>query len=725
VHRSVRPYLALEYVDGLPLDLYAARHELSIRQRLALFEQVARAVAYAHARLIVHRDLKPTNVLVRASGEVLLLDFGIARLLQPDPHHQHFVHAFTPRYAAPEQLAGALPTVATDIYSLGVILYELLAGRSPYPMRDDIVCLEAQPILDVLEPRTARELGRNLAAIVAKALEAQPQDRYASIGEFLDDVNRYRRHQPVRARPDTLRYRVRMFARRYRAVVSLAFALFVAIAAGAMISLRQADIAVRERDRAVQMLEHATATNEFWNTVLTESVANRESVSMQELLARSERMAEAAASSSPLQYAVAVDSIAALYLSYGLPGKAESLLARTLERYQGIDAGEHVMCYLKCEYALAIGSLGRTQEAEAIFSEVMRGVRNEPNVLQYCLRSRAAVASENFDADRALEYIQQAQRFHLASPVQSPWDSAQILGELAFAHALKGDAELAQGHYERAWRVFETLGRSESHAALSMLNNWGILTTSMGDPAGALERYTRAVAIAEKRSPDGEPPPDLIGNRAAALAALGRYAEAVDGFDRMHKRAIADGNTRLIGFAVAGIADASLRRDDIERAREAMQAFTAEQRRTLLPNSPPLLRVSVVEARLLAQEHRLEQALLLLNSTLDAFAQRGTAIRPHALALIARTDVLLAMQRNDAALIDAQSAVAMAKAMRGTNVYSDLIGVALLAQGRAQLASGERTSAARSLREALQHLHNTVGDEHPDLRSARNLLGSG
>ncbi len=142
VDEAGRPYLALEYVEGIPLDRYAAENRLSIAQRLALFIWVARAVAFAHAHLIVHRDLKPTNILVKENGEVRLLDFGIARLLQPEPLHDlHLTRAgaraLTPQYAAPEQFTSQPITVATDIYSLGVLLYWLLCERSPYELQRD------------------------------------------------------------------------------------------------------------------------------------------------------------------------------------------------------------------------------------------------------------------------------------------------------------------------------------------------------------------------------------------------------------------------------------------------------------------------------------------------------------------------------------------------------------------------------------------------------------
>jgi tetratricopeptide (TPR) repeat protein len=654
----------------------------------------------------------------------LLLDFGIARLLLPDSNPQWAARAFTPRYAAPEQFAGELPTVATDIYSLGIILFELLVGRTPYEIRDDVICLQPVPVVQAVEKSRAREIGRDLAAIVAKAIEVRAQDRYATISEFLEDLTRCRRHQTVKAMPDSSWYRARKFVRRYQTVVSLAAALLIAIVVGAGLSVQQAKLAVRERDRAVQMLEQSAATNEFWNTVLAEGVANDEVVSMQDLLERSELIAERAAASSPLQYAVAIDSIASLYLSYGLPAKAETLIARTLEQYQGIEEGKHVMCHLRCEYALAIGTLGRMEEADTLFSQVLQGVENEPSVKQYCLQSRAAVAGENFDVANALNYIEEAYQLQLQSPIRSPWVLAQLDGELAYAYVLNGKSDLAQERYDSAWKVFEAIGREESHVAMGVLNGWGILAMGTGDPAEALKIFDRAIEIARKRLPAGHPPPDLLFNQAMALAALGRYHEAVRQFDRLRKRALADDNENMAAGAVAGAADAYLQAGDFAGAEQLINGLTESERATLAPDSARMLRLAVVNARLLAKQQKYDAADKVLTQVLASFERKGAIIRRRVIAMTFHADLLLAMGRTDAAAVEARRALEMAQLTRGKKLHSDLVGLARSAQGKVQLAQGERAAAVESLQAAIEDLKFTLGAEHPDTQAAQALIAS-
>ena len=281
-----QPYLLLEYVDGLPIDRHCEQHDLDVRARLALFADVLAAVAHAHARLILHRDIKPGNILVDKQGTVKLLDFGIAKLLDADRDepldraaNQAIARTFTPAYAAPEQVRGQGVSMATDVYSLGVLLYGLLGGGHPTgftatgaspndPLRT-VIEIEPRRLSDAVAAqaaggtrgdrkvaaRRARAVRGDLDHIVARALSKSPMKRYAGAAEFAQDLQRHLSHRPVEARPETARYVATKFVRRHRLAVVMTSLVALALAFAAVSSVLQAHKLLRQRQRAEMLVE--------------------------------------------------------------------------------------------------------------------------------------------------------------------------------------------------------------------------------------------------------------------------------------------------------------------------------------------------------------------------------------------------------------------------------------------------------------------------------------
>ncbi len=249
------PYLVMEYVDGEPIDRFVRERGLSVDARLALLQQVCGGVAHAHQRLIVHCDIKPENILVTPDGTAKLLDFGIARLL--DGHVTEF-RAATPAFSSPEQLQGRVVTTASDVYAIGVIGYLVCAGSGPYilhssePLEAVQAALEAEPVaasrLPGLPPGRARELRGDLENILVKAVAKDPNRRYASALQLAEDIDAFRHGFPVRARPDTVGYRLRRFAGRHRIACAAAAIAVVALVSAAAFSTWQARIAARRLD---------------------------------------------------------------------------------------------------------------------------------------------------------------------------------------------------------------------------------------------------------------------------------------------------------------------------------------------------------------------------------------------------------------------------------------------------------------------------------------------
>ncbi len=295
------PYFVMEYIDGVPITRWCEGRRLDVASRLALFEQVCAAVRAAHQKLVVHRDLKPGNILVTADGTVKLLDFGIAKLIRDGESDgdatatQAGQRAFTPEYAAPEQIVGSAVDTTTDVYALGVVLFELLTGRRPFDLQgttagemERIVTEQPAPRpSSVLSPtrwqelsersaaRARRSIEGDLDAIVMMALRKEPGRRYASVDALARDVERHREQLPVQARPDSLAYRVRKFVSRRRWETVAVTAAVLSLVGGTVAALREARRAEAQAVLAKQEGARATEVSRFLTTML--NAANPES----------------------------------------------------------------------------------------------------------------------------------------------------------------------------------------------------------------------------------------------------------------------------------------------------------------------------------------------------------------------------------------------------------------------------------------------------------------
>ena len=291
-----QPFLALEYVEGEPFAKYCDAHQLGLTQRIRLFLQVLAAVQYAHAHLVVHRDIKPSNVMVTSDGQVRLLDFGIAKLMidgvaKETELTQLGGRALTLDYASPEQIGGQAITTASDLYSLGVLLYELLAGERPYRLKRDTRAALEEAILaaDVLKPsevvftaataqarststrRLKRDLAGDLDTIILKALKKNPAARYGTADAFAQDIERHLKDEAILARPDSPWYQARKFLWRNKGVTMSATTVLIALALGLGVALQQTSIARHQAEVAGQEAQREKITKDFLLSVFRAS----------------------------------------------------------------------------------------------------------------------------------------------------------------------------------------------------------------------------------------------------------------------------------------------------------------------------------------------------------------------------------------------------------------------------------------------------------------------
>jgi non-specific serine/threonine protein kinase/serine/threonine-protein kinase len=273
------PYLVMEYVEGRPIDVFCDQEQLATEERLKLFATVCVAVQYAHQHLVIHRDIKPGNILVSNEGLPKLVDFGIAKLLDQDRSEATATAMpfMTPHYASPEQVRGVAVTTATDVYSLGVVLYELLTGQLPYRFKSSVAHEVAKAICDD-EPRrpstTQKRLDADLDNIVLMAMRKEPQRRYATAEQFAEDIGRYLSGLPVRARAATFSYRARKFVRRHRFGVAAAALVLLTLLIGIVTTVWQARVARAERVRAERRFEEVRRLANSFVFEVHDAVAN-------------------------------------------------------------------------------------------------------------------------------------------------------------------------------------------------------------------------------------------------------------------------------------------------------------------------------------------------------------------------------------------------------------------------------------------------------------------
>jgi serine/threonine-protein kinase len=559
VSETGQPYLVLEYVPGRHIDRYCAEERLDLDARLRLFLDVLAAVAHAHANLIVHRDLKPSNVLVTAAGQAKLLDFSIAKLIEDDDGRAatRITHdtgsAMTPRYAAPEQITGGVVTTATDVYALGVLLYELLTGRHPTgPARTSAELSNA--ITDVEPPRPStvapeplrRALRGDLDTILGKALKKDPNERYVSVAAFAEDLRRHLAHQPIAARPDLLSYRAAKFARRHwRGVTAAALAVLALVA---IIGFYTARLAA-ERDRARLQAEKASKLAELLTTLIDGANPYRtpdaKEPTVQNLLEVGTARIATELQDQPDVQAEMFTVIGRTYERMGLLSKALPLLEQALALGRRTLGPDHArLAQSLNDLGVLQRQLGNVAAAEPLlreslamrrrlFGDVNKDVAVTLVELSRVLRDRGRGA----DAEPLAREALATRRTIFGEEHRETATSKNELGQILLERGdLAGAEPLLRENMETSVRV---LGDDHPNAAAAK-SNFGRLLLAKGN-AVAAEPLLRDAMLAYGRTL-GESSAEYavrLGALASAVELQGRLAEAESMFD--HALTIARG----------------------------------------------------------------------------------------------------------------------------------------------------------------------------------------
>ena len=728
-----RPYLALEYVQGIPPDDYCRIHRLNLRQKLTLFVDILRAVAFAHARLIVHRDLKPNNILIGENGAVCLLDFGIARLLQPETaplaaHTMAGAAALTPAYAAPEQFTGQPVTVATDVYSLGVILYELLAGVSPYsPDGRSLGAYEHEvlhgdpPLLSrAARPAEAGALRGDLDAIVARALEKKATDRYASVEAFANDIERHLAAEPISARRRSLGYVAQRFLWRNAVPVSAGMLVLIALTSAFGLAAWQWKDAERQRAVAVERLANSEAVSLFTSTVLIEGMQPGEALTFDELVARSERIALDTGANDLRARIFATDFLASWYSANGLYEKAEALLTRTLDSLPR--EPETLGSGLRCARADLWTAMGRGQEAMQVLDREFARADLDYAVLSNCLLVRAQLAGNSGDGETALAFAHQAMERLEQAGAASVYNRTAILQVIGGAHGLRGQFDEAHAKYHEALQLLEVAGRGRSRAAAKLHDDWASAWMNAGNPRRALEELELGWQIAHQLAPNARLTDRVLYRRARILAQLGRHEEALASFGAA--REFATGNGNLSGRAGLGIGEADVAIGQ-GRYQDAEILLLDAESTLLAAHLPPHhvlnTRHLMTRAALLVAQRRDAEAARLYSASIANYEAQRCCQAHIALALAERAELAIRAHELGAATSDVQRARELAPP-REAESFSRFTARVWFVTGLLHETRNQTRDARDAYAVAAVQFAGALGHDHADTLRAREAI---
>lgn len=747
-----RPYFAMELVDGEPITAWCDQQRLSVRSRIRLLLATIDAVQYAHQQLIVHRDLKPSNILVTASGEVKLLDFGIAKVLDAEAERaesatltQFGFRMLTPEYAAPEQLRGEAVTTATDVYALGVLLYELLAGQRPTPARGQATASAGAPAKPLTRPsaqvsdqaarvrstsadRLSRTLRGDLDTIALRALHEEPERRYRTAEALREDLRRYLAGRTVHARPDSRWYRARKFIARNRTAVVATALVALSLTAGLLATTWQARRAEQRAEEANRQASRAEEVKAFLIKVF-ESGGPREwrgkEPTARELLDAGAKRIDEELAGSPELHAEMQAVIGEIYFDQGRVDRAETLLRSSLGKRREL-SGERSVAYADSLYKLSDllyvkGEWKEAGQAQMQALAIFRAALGEHPRTAMVLASLSLTELALGNANEAIRLQREA--LDINRRVQGG-QHASVADDMRALATLLVD----RGQYDEAGPLFE-----ESLAITSQLYGMRSVRFALGLNAQAMylqkRGETERAATAYREAADiyrqaGDPInlEDAVNHYGSALCRLGRFKDATgslrESLDLVEKSGSAPSR---IGIRFVSLGACLSEAGQFREAEPALRKGLAMIEQDLGPEHPwtPFALARLAES--LAEQGRMNEAKPLAGRALELFdRQQGadSALGSDSRRILARTQ--FAAGEREWGLQQARRAWEVLRRIHGAR--HPLAAAAARSLADLELQAGNERLAEARLREVVPVLD--AMDDRPGALAARMLLGA-